>query len=486
MAMLPFDSFLGTFARQHQNFAGGSGNTLALPECNATFVGLLCRFLCECQRSSAQRFNEYQVTFESFYDAFTSGGAASHEAASRQYVQERRLAAQSGEASESDPGLDRDDWSGVSEDGDQAFAGVVPFDEFESVDSVFHSLIRKHREDAKQICTRQPELLAGYNGALMRHLDVCAAMGVSRVQLILGSGYLEFPPEGFESAGSDAHENPLPLERHASRWIARLSDGPSVAHELRVKLVGATFPGEPEGSRYPACLMEESAEDNELTLFPRLVPGFTLWGRMSAEMHCTGWVRLCEGAADRSDKLEARLFCLSNVPRRRRLAPLLESAFLALGDQTLWAQLNFHGCDDLTFAIARGVVERQSKLKPFLATKKVAQAEADKGQNQAAVERLLKQWPGKDAVQALAVWWMAATLCDGHAYTEPELYAAIENLCAMQADFAVIRKEMVRRGFLTPPEIVANTDRTTTTYYRVSMVSMRAALQGEWRTKGIF
>ena len=33
----------------------------------------------------------------------------------------------------------------------------------------------------------------------------------------------------------------------------------------------------------------------------------------------------------------------------------------------------------------------------------------------------LKQWPGKDALQALAAWWMAATLCEDHRYTEPDL-----------------------------------------------------------------
>ena len=49
-----------------------------------------------------------------------------------------------------------------------------------------------------------------------------------------------------------------------------------------------------------------------------------------------------------------------------------------------------------------------------------AVAEAD-GEAQEPIR--LKQWPGKDAVQALAVWWMAAALCEGHQYTEPELYA---------------------------------------------------------------
>ena len=42
----------------------------------------------------------------------------------------------------------------------------------------------------------------------------------------------------------------------------------------------------------------------------------------------------------------------------------------------------------------------------------------------------MRQWPGKDAVQALAAWWMAATLVEEHPYTESELYAVIASMCA--------------------------------------------------------
>ena len=77
--------------------------------------------------------------------------------------------------------------------------------------------------------------------------------------------------------------------------------------------------------------------------------------------------------------------------------------------------------------------------------------------------------------------WGFFALCD-----KPELYALIERCCSMPPDFAVIRKEMVRRGFLAAPEIVENADRTTTTTYCVSVAGMRAALDGDWRTKGVF
>ena len=58
--------------------------------------------------------------------------------------------------------------------------------------------------------------------------------------------------------------------------------------------------------------------------------------------------------------------------------------------------------------------------------------------------------------------------------------------CALQADHAVMRKEMVRRGYLLAPEIVQNADQTTSTYYHVSADGLRAALRGEWRSKGVF
>ena len=72
------------------------------------------------------------------------------------------------------------------------------------------------------------------------------------------------------------------------------------------------------------------------------------------------------------------------------------------------------------------------------------------------------------------------------AYTEPELYAAIEECCSVSPDFAVVRKEMVRRGYLEQPEIVTNADSTTSTYYRISREGMHAVLRGEWKTKGVF
>ena len=186
------------------------------------------------------------------------------------------------------------------------------------------------------------------------------------------------------------------------------------------------------------------------------------------------WVEICRSEPVFGDALEARIFARRNVPERRRVPSGITAALLALEPASrLWDSLDFHACDDLTFGLARVVVARQSKLKSFVAV-------SEHG------EYLLKQWPGKDAVQALAVWWLAARLVDGHCYTEPELYAVIEAHCVMRPDFAVVRKEMCRRGYLQPPRIVENDDRTTTTSYEVDVDGMRAPLRGEWRSKGVF
>ena len=169
----------------------------------------------------------------------------------------------------------------------------------------------------------------------------------------------------------------------------------------------------------------------------------------------------------------ARL-ALCNVPVRRELPPALERAVLELDEATLWTELDFHGVDDLTFGLARSIVTARSKLKNFLTPGGVP-------------PQLLKQWPGKDAVQALAAWWFASRLVEGHRYTEPELYAVIESMCSKRsADFAVVRKEMCRRGYLEKPIIETNADKTTSTYYVLDRAGMHAALRGEWRSKGVF
>ena len=119
--------------------------------------------------------------------------------------------------------------------------------------------------------------------------------------------------------------------------------------------------------------------------------------------------------------------------------------------------------------------------------------------------------PELPAEQALAVWWMVATLCEDHRYTErlsctlalalaralalavapsrtrytePELYAVISSMCAMLPDHGVMRKEMVRRGFLHPPEIVLNANQTTSTYYTVNPEGLLLAWRSEWRSNG--
>ena len=152
----------------------------------------------------------------------------------------------------------------------------------------------------------------------------------------------------------------------------------------------------------------------------------------------------------------------------------LAESFLALDDAMLWAELDFHGDDDLTLDLARRVVARKSKLKNFL-----------KPSETPGADPLLKTWPGKDAMQTMAVWYMAATLVEGHEYTEPELSCVMSSLCAFPPDHGVLRKEMGAAA-LGPPNIVTNADKTTATYFSVSGEGLRAVLRGEWRRTGVF
>lgn len=284
--------------------------------------------------------------------------------------------------------------------------------------------------------------------ATLSGLDEEHVIQHSRISLILRGGYMDVAPP--EEPGGD--------------WLAHTPE-PSVVNELRVRCVNCQLP----------------SWNGTVTTKSRILPAFTLSGGNEGSDE---WVPICSSDGVHSDALEVRSFALSNVPLRRRCSAELEAAFFALDEQLLWTELDVHVCDDLTLCLARSIVASKSKLKNFL-TRAAPPKDGEPQPKQVDPPRL-KQWPGKDAVQALAVWWMAATLCDDHRYTEPELYAVISSHCAMQPDHGVMRKEMVRRGYLEQPEIVDNADKTTTTYYRQSLEGVRAALRGEWRKKGVF
>ena len=61
---LPAESFLAALSRQRENLAG----TSELPERDAAFLRLLCRFLSETSRNTSIECDEYMVTFASFED----------------------------------------------------------------------------------------------------------------------------------------------------------------------------------------------------------------------------------------------------------------------------------------------------------------------------------------------------------------------------------------------------------------------------------
>ena len=223
-----------------------------------------------------------------------------------------------------------------------------------------------------------------------------------------------------------------------------------------------------EATTSSPCILNEvrvRAFDSRTTTNQRHVPPF--------DVYCEGangnWSHLCQNDAYTGESMEVRVFCLSNVPLRRSVPAgdaALRAALASLPHGLVCAECDARGDRDLIYWRARIALETSSKLKNFL-------LRGDSGAK-------LKQWPGKDAVQGLAVFWMAALLDAEYKYTEPELYALIGDLSAnpgQSCDYAIVRKEMVRRGLLEPPDIVTNEDNTTTTYYRASRSGLEAALK---------
>ena len=281
----------------------------------------------------------------------------------------------------------------------------------------------------------------------------------SRVTLVLRGGYLDIRPAR-RICGCAPRQ----------RMVDTTATTPGVVNELRVRCVAVS-----SRPRLGRAVHLEARVGRSVVHRAARAPGVhALWPPL-VRRRPNDWQPICDGQPYTGDKMEVRTFVSANVPLRRRCPDALAEAFLALDDAMLWAELDFHGDDDLTLDLARRVVARKSKLKNFL-----------KPSETPGADPLLKTWPGKDAMQTMAVWYMAATLIEGHEYTEPELSCVMSSLCAFPPDHGVLRKEMVRRGFLGPPNIVTNADKTTATYFSVSGEGLRAVLRGEWRRKGVF
>lgn len=273
--------------------------------------------------------------------------------------------------------------------------------------------------------------------ALAAHESDCtAALRQTRVTMFAREGYFEASP----AATSD---EPVPnLGFVPSAAFELVTPQPTVLNEARLRAVEC-HPGLPN--------------------WGRLAPAFHVFASLNGEH----WEPLVVEHGDNTKDMESRALVLRNVPRRHLSGSELLERTLALPREQCWAEAL--ACTDLSFAVARALLERKSKLKNFLV--RAADGGACK----------LKGWPGKDGVQAMAAWWLAALLVDAHAYTEPELYASVEAECAYPPDLGTIRKELVRRGCLQQPEIVQNPDMTTSTFYRIDAEGMRSTMEREWR-----
>ena len=272
----------------------------------------------------------------------------------------------------------------------------------------------------------------------------------------------------------------------------------------------------------------------------RCVPAFTVWGATTPDHSSpldSPWVKeeifdangvkhlaygppwwlLVDQPETRGFNLEVRSFALCNVPRMPSCSESLRDELLEMPTMAAtWVTALAAGCTPLTVALARLLLEERSKLRAFLivpskgvAAQGVAEGAADgavdgmpaiegrhvraatspmpadvwfrraAGVDACMTSPRLKAWPGKGGVQQLVVLWMCAPLMAQHEYTEPELYAHISDHCAYQPDHGVVRKEMVRHGYLQQPVIHQNADHTTSTTYQLGLKTLEAALGGD-------
>jgi len=458
------ESFIGTLLRNPDNFASSS----TLPTCDVEFFRLLLQFWSVPPPAMPLKACRYRIQFNSLVDDLSPCKDAS--------PPDDLMLALLDAPSDVIAGLSQDsDWHQLhlrvpSVD---APAGVMPW-------------LSEHAPPA-----RYPRV--EHHGAMCIPIDRDALrsafvaremesgrMSVRRVQLMFRGGLYHVAQPPADGGGFFEVE-----VAHAA-----------VLNEVRVTAIDVLTRHHGEWQRLTP---DNSVLHRAMGVEPRLVPGFTVYGADSDAP--TGWRALSSRAHAAGDALEVRHFIASNTRRRRNGSVELLARFLEgpMQPSVLWEQIDFHRDDDLLFWLVRRFVETKTKLKTFMtptpagskvAGAKVAGASAADGNVAgasaagASARPQLKQWPGKDAVQALAAWWIASTLveADGHTYTEPELYSIFEELCAFQADYAVIRKELVRRGFLEAPVITENDDHTTSTTYRVSRDGLSEKFVDVWRS----
>ena len=281
------------------------------------------------------------------------------------------------------------------------------------------------------------------------------ALRQTRVTFFTREGYYEGSPVALEDLELDSAE--LPAAAFELQTTA-----PTVLNEVRVRAVEWDLPH------------STVSGDGDSDKF-RLVPAFAVTGSANAQTFPSISLVAHSGT---TKGMEARALVLRNAPRRRLVCGGLLSEFLALPREISWREADAHAYSDLTLSLGRALLERHAKLKAFLVASHTEKC------NEGLGPCRLKAWPGKDALQAMAAWWLAALLVEGHRYTEPELYAVIESECSYAPDLGTIRKELVRRGYLGPPSIAFNEDKTTSTLYSINLSGMHLML-GEWRVRGV-
>ena len=221
------------------------------------------------------------------------------------------------------------------------------FDQFEIVFGSFVDVYSRHDTGSDDAALAMAMAFAPTSRSCCEEIDRLQLIQSSRVTLVMRGGYLDIPARPRETAT-------------VQRWSTRAAT-PGVVNELRVRCVAVS--SRPNSS--VPCIWRAEWGDPSLHRTARAPGVHALWPPLVRRPR-RRWQPICAGRPYTGDKMEVRTFVSANVPLRRRCPDALAESFLALDDAMLWAELDFHGDDDLTLDLARRVVARKSKLKNFL------------------------------------------------------------------------------------------------------------------------
>ena len=369
----PAESFIGTLLRNADGFA--SESLKRLPACDANFFRLLLQFWSVPQPALPLTSRRYRIRFNSLVDDLSCRNGASEpdglilallDAPSHIHDWLRwwpdidpdrvYLLAPSADAPDDCRGVriaeDSDEEAG-QEDAANARRqqGLYEDSSFVTGDGGLLAWVSEHAPRARyeRVEHKGAAFIAierdALRAALIAREVESGRMSVRRVQLMFRGGlyHVAQPP----AVGGGLFE-------------VEVAEA-AVLNEVRVTAIDVLTHHNGEWRRLTPA---NNSLHRAVGVAPRLVPGFTVYG---ADAYApAGWRTLSSRAHVAGEALEVRQFVRSNTRSRREGGASLLGRFLdgaQLAPEVLWREVDFHGDDDLTFWLARRVVETTSKLK---------------------------------------------------------------------------------------------------------------------------